>query len=109
MKNYPADGLDQEKICAFKDREVNARRWPDPLPETSLLPGMKVPPMFVVWQHEKPHMVTDHSSVGINDGIPQAAAKVKYDDMQYFGQMLHDACEVNPWRRIITLKSGYIP
>jgi hypothetical protein len=47
---------------------------------------MKVSPMFVVWQHEKPRVVTDHSGSGINDGIPQAEAKVKYDDMQSLGR-----------------------
>jgi hypothetical protein len=84
---------------------VKAGRWSDPLPEMSLLPGMKVSPMFVMWQHEKPRVVPDHSSSGINDGIPQAKAKVKYDDMRSFGQTLHDACEANPGRCIITFKS----
>jgi hypothetical protein len=58
-----------------------------------LLPGMKVSPMFVVWQHGKPHVVMDHSASGLNDGIPKDEAHVKYDDMRSFGWTLHDAKE----------------
>jgi hypothetical protein len=61
--------------------------------------------MFVVWQNEKPRVVTDHSRSGINDGIPQSEAKVKYDDMRTFGQNLHNARSANPGRRLVTFKS----
>jgi hypothetical protein len=37
--------------------------------------------MFVVWQNKKPCVITDHTHSGINDGILQLEAKVKYDDM----------------------------
>jgi hypothetical protein len=57
---------------------------------------MKISPMFVIWQNEKPRTVTDHSRSGINDGIPQSEAKVKYDDMWTFGQTLHNAQAANP-------------
>lgn len=86
--------VDLEQIRAFRDKEITAGRWSGALPD-SVLPGMKVSPMLVVWQHEKPHIVTDHSGSGINDNIPQAEAKVKYDDMHAFGQTLHDAHTVN--------------
>jgi hypothetical protein len=46
---------------------------------------------------------------GINDGIPQANAKVKYDDMCTFGQMLHDAWTANPGKHIVTFKSDIAP
>jgi hypothetical protein len=65
---------------------------------------MKVSPMFVVWQNKKLHVVTDHSRSGINDGIPQSEAKVKYDDMRTFGQNLHNARSSNPGRRLVTFK-----
>ena len=61
-----------------------------------LLPGMKISPMFMVWQNEKPCVVTDHSCLGINDGIPQSEAKVKYNDMRTFGQNLHNTHSANP-------------
>ena len=66
---------------------------------------MKVSPMFVVWQHGKSHIITDHSGSGINNNIPHAEAKVKYDDMHPFGQTLHDARTSNPGCHIITFKS----
>jgi hypothetical protein len=40
-------------------REVEAQRWSSPIP--ALLPGMKASPMFVAWQHEKPHVITSSS------------------------------------------------
>ena len=103
--NYASDPQDIEAICAFRDKEIAAGRWSASLDNTDLLPGMKISPMFVVWQNEKPRVVTDHSSSGINDGIPQADAKVKYDDMRTFGQTLHDARTTNPGKRLVTFKS----
>jgi len=49
---------------------------------------MKFSLMFVVWQNEKPPVVTDHKSSGLNDFIPRSEAHIKYDDMHPFGQTL---------------------
>lgn len=103
--NYPMDDADLKTVQEFRDREQAAGRWSDALPDTELLPGMKVSPMFVIWQQGKPRVVTDHSASGLNDGIPREEARVKYDDMRSFGQTLHDAKEANPHRRLITFKS----
>ena len=67
---------------------------------------MKISPMFVVWQHRKPRIVTDHKSSALNDGIPKAEGYVKYDDMHPFGQALCDARSSNPHHTLITFKSG---
>jgi hypothetical protein len=104
-ENYKMDDKDQDALRAFRNREMLADRWSGPLPDTELLPGMKVSPMFVVWQNEKPHVVTDHSASGLNNGIPRTEASVKYDDMRTFGQSLHDAKLGNPGRRMVTFKS----
>lgn len=61
--------------------------------------------MFVVWQDEKPHVVTDHTHSGINEGIPQSEAKVKYDDMRTFHQNLHNSCLSNLGQHLVTFKS----
>ena len=66
---------------------------------------MKVSPMFVVWQHEKPRVITDHAGSGLNEGIPKEEAHVQYDDMHSFSQALYDAIENNPLREIVTFKS----
>jgi hypothetical protein len=66
---------------------------------------MKTSPMFVAWQHGKPHVVMDHSALGLNDGIPKEEGSVKYDDMHSFGQVLHDAKENKPNRGLVTYKS----
>ena len=50
-------------------------------------------------------MVTDHSASGLNDGISKEEASVKYDDMHFFGQTLHDAKKNNPNHRLVTYKS----
>jgi hypothetical protein len=105
IPDYESNPEDAEAIRAFRDREIAAGRWSDSLESTDLLPGMKISPMFVVWQNEKPRVVTDHSRSGINDGIPQSEAKVKYDDMRTFGQNLHNARSANPGRRLVTFKS----
>ena len=56
-----------------------------------MLPGMKISPMFVAWQHEKPRVITDHSASEINVEILHQDARVHYDDMCDFGEALHDA------------------
>ena len=61
--------------------------------------------MFVVWQKEKPRVITDHKSSGLNDGIPKAEGHVRYDDMHDFGQALHKARVANPTRQIVLFKS----
>ena len=103
--NYASDDIDLAAIRAFRDKEVAAGRWSDALPDSELLPGMKVSPMFVVWQNQKPRVVTDHSGSGLNDGIPRSDARVRYDDMHPFGQALREARKDNPGRRIVTFKS----
>ena len=95
---------DIKQIHAFRDREITAGRWSESLPDSELLPGMKVSPMFIIWQHGKPHVITDHCGSGINDNIPQAEGKIKYNNMCTFGQTLHDACTANPSQHIITFK-----
>jgi hypothetical protein len=42
--------------------------------EQIALPDMKVSPMFVEWQHEKPRVITDHAATGLNEGIPKDEA-----------------------------------
>jgi hypothetical protein len=105
LPDYEADPEDAAAIQAFRDREISAGRWSNPLEDDKLLPGMKISPMFVVWQNEKPRVVTDHSRSGINDNIPRAEGKVRYDDMRTFGQTLHNARKGNPGKRLVTFKS----
>ncbi|KAM5540367.1 hypothetical protein V8D89_005825 [Ganoderma adspersum] len=88
--NYSMEDPDLDAVRAFRDREVGARRWSGPI-DPHLSPCMKTSPMFVVWQNEKARVVTDHSASGLNDGIPRSEAKVRYDDMHDFGQILFDA------------------
>ena len=104
-KNYSSDPEDVAQIRAFRDKEVGLERWSNALESSNLLPGMKVSPLFVIWQNSKPRVITDHSGSGINDGIPQVEGKVKYDDMRTFSQTLHYARKSNPGRKIITFKS----
>ncbi|KAJ7150094.1 hypothetical protein C8R43DRAFT_838613, partial [Mycena crocata] len=54
--------------------------------------------------HDKPRVVTDHASSGLNDGIPKEAGKVKYDDMRPFGQCMRDARMQNPGCRLVLYK-----
>ncbi|KIJ99243.1 hypothetical protein K443DRAFT_63230, partial [Laccaria amethystina LaAM-08-1] len=88
IDNYSTDEGDLDAIRNFRDKERSANRWSDELSNLELLPGMKMSPMFVVWQNSKARVVTDHSGSGINDGIPKSEAKVRYDDMHPFGQSL---------------------
>lgn len=57
---------------------------------------MKSSPMFVVWQKQKPRVITDHAGSGLNDGISRENCRVKYDDMHPFGQALREARQANP-------------
>lgn len=101
--NYPMDNNDLAVLRAFRDKEVGAGRWSHKIPE--LRRGMKISPMFVIWQNGKPRVVTDHSASGLNDGIPREESKVRYDDMRDFGQCLHDARNVNPSHPLTLYKS----
>jgi len=98
VKNFTDDETDLEAIRAFRDRELAAGRWSSPLPSSDLLPGMKSSPMFVAWQKNKPRIITDHSASGLNDGIPKAEGRVKYDDMHPFGQALYEWIKQNSCR-----------
>jgi hypothetical protein len=102
IDNQVGSTEDLHALRAFRDREIEAERWSTPIP--GLVPGMKVSPMFVAWQNEKPRVITDHARSHVNDGIPAAEAKVKYDDMRSFGGALHYAQLDNPGRRLILYK-----
>ncbi|OCH83580.1 hypothetical protein OBBRIDRAFT_702714, partial [Obba rivulosa] len=86
IDNYSSEPADLDSIRAFRDKEQDTGRWSPELSE--LLPGMKISPMFVVWRDDKARVVTDHSASGLNDGIPRAEAKVRYDNMHDFGDEL---------------------
>lgn len=104
-ENFATDPADLAAIRAYRDKEISASHWSGALPDTELLPGMRKSPMFVVWQKEKPRVITDHKSSGLNDGIPKAEGHVRYDDMHDFGQALHDARVAHPSRKIVSFKS----
>ncbi|KAF5381547.1 hypothetical protein D9615_005612 [Tricholomella constricta] len=104
-ENYAVEDCDLEAIRLFRDKELKAGRWSDALSDATLLPGMKMSPMFVVWQKGKGRVITDHSGSGINDGIPKEAGKVRYDDMHSFGSALRDARRLHPGKRFVTWKS----
>ena len=104
-ENYASEDIDLDAIRLFRDKELSADRWSKALPLSTLLPNMKFSPMFVVWQNEKPRVVTDHKSSRLNDSIPRSEAHVKYDDMHPFGQTLRQARAENPSRRLILFKS----
>ena len=103
--NFATLPEDLAAIRSFRDKELQADRWSSPLPISALLPGMKFSPMFVVWQHNKPRVVTDHSSSGLNSGIPKSEGHVSYDDMHSFGYALREARATHPQRNLITFKS----
>jgi hypothetical protein len=96
VNNFADDDLDLNAIRVFRDKELLAGRWSPALPTSKLLSGMKMSPMFVAWQKNKPRVITDHSASGINDGIPRDEAKVKYDDMHPFGQALYEWLQSYP-------------
>ena len=103
--NFASLPEDLAAIRSFRDKELQADRWTSPLPISTLLPGIKFSPMFVVWQHDKPRVVTDHSSSGLNNGIPRSEGHVLYDDMHSFGQALREARAAYPHHTLITFKS----
>lgn len=106
IENYVSEPDDFVALRAHRDQEVTAGRWSEALPQDFvLLPGMKVSPMFVVWQKGKPRVVMDHTSSGLNDNIPKAEGKVKYDDMHTFGQVLNDVLKEHPTEELILFKS----
>ena len=63
-QNYAVEDQDLTAIRAFRDKEIGLGRWSNSLPDTDLQSGMKISPMFVVWQHEKPRVITDHAGSG---------------------------------------------
>ena len=105
IQNYSTKEEDFQAIRAFRDDEIQARRWSDPLPNHNLLPGMKLSPIFVVWQKGKARIVNDHSASGLNDGIPRHEAKVRYDDMRTFGQAIFNAKKAHANESLLTWKS----
>ncbi|KAG7444092.1 uncharacterized protein BT62DRAFT_901108, partial [Guyanagaster necrorhizus] len=84
-KNYATDPQDINKIQAFHDYEIVARY------EFTLLQGMKVSSMFMVWQNRKSHIVMDHTFSGLNAGISASEAKVKYNNMHPFSETFYNA------------------
>ena len=64
---------------------------------------MKISPMFVAWQKNKPQVITDHSALG--DGIPKAEAQVKYGDMHSFGKTPYEWLQNNPHQQSVIFKS----
>jgi hypothetical protein len=96
ISNYSEDPKDLDAIRQFRDRELTAGRWSDEV--EGGIPGTKISPMFVVWQNNKPRVVTDHSASGLNDGIPRAEAKVSYDNLRTFGDCMNSARRDNPGR-----------
>ena len=105
MDNYSSEEPDLDAIRAFRDKECDARHWSSSLPFQHLLPGMKTSPMFVVWQNQKPRVITDHAGSGLNEGISVDDCRVKYDDMRPFGQALRQARQNNPGIDLILYKS----
>ncbi|KAM5534196.1 hypothetical protein V8D89_012103 [Ganoderma adspersum] len=102
--NYSMEDPDLDAVRVFCDREVGTWRWSAPI-DPHLAPCMKTSLMFVVWQNEKARVVTDHSASGLNDGIPHSEAKVRYDDMHNFGQILFDAHRRYPDHDLTLYKS----
>ena len=105
VHNYSSEEADVKAIRDFRDDEIHAGRWSDPLPSHTLLPGMKISPIFVVWQKGKARVVTDHTASGLNDCIPRSEAKVHYDDMRTFGQVIFNAKQAHPHETLVTWKS----
>jgi hypothetical protein len=105
MDNYSTDEPDLTAIQNFCDKECEARHWSSEVPFQHLLPGIKSSPMFVIWQKQKPQVITNHASSGLNNGIPKDQSKVKYDNMHSFGQALRYARQNDPAVDLILYKS----
>ena len=58
-ENYPMEDRDLVELQLFRDREQSLRRWSNEVEK--MLPGMKISPMFVIWQDEKPRVVTERT------------------------------------------------
>ena len=108
IQNYSTKEVDCQAIRDFQDDKIHAHKWSDPLPSNDLLPGMKVSPIFVVWQRGKARIITDHTASGLNDCIPQAEARVQYDDMRTFGQVIFNAKRAHPNETLVTWKSDVL-
>ncbi|KAJ3557902.1 hypothetical protein NM688_g1221 [Phlebia brevispora] len=103
VSNYSMDEPDLNALRTYRDEAIQLGRWSLPIP--LLLPYMKISPMFVVWQHGKARIVTDHTASGLNDGIPRDKAHVRYDNMQDFGQVMHDLRRAEPTTTFTLWKS----
>lgn len=101
--NYPMEESDLEALRAFRDKEIAAGQWSDGF--QSLLPGMHLSPIFVVWQKNKPRIVTDYSASHLNNDIPQEQARFRYDNMGDFGQALHNRRQSDPAATLTLYKS----
>ena len=107
LPNYSTEDKNLDVIWIFWNKKVELGHWSDVIPHhPTTLPGLKTSPMFVIWQHNKPQVITDHVGSGLNDGIPKDQACVQYDNMHTFSQVLHSAIQKNPDQKIITFKSN---
>ena len=68
------DEADLDVLRTFQDKEQSLGRWSQEVEE--MLPGMKISPMFIAWQHKKPRIITDHSASELNAEILREDAKV---------------------------------
>jgi hypothetical protein len=104
--NFSSEEPDLEAIRAYRDKELTGERWSTPI--SKLMPGMKISPMFVVWQQSdeiiKPRIITDQTASGLNDGIPREDAKVRYDDMRSFGHAMREARRLHPNTPLVLFK-----
>ncbi|KAF5335864.1 hypothetical protein D9758_016688 [Tetrapyrgos nigripes] len=107
MENYHMEEPDLNVVRAYRDKEVAEGRWSPTI--RSFEKGMKSSPMFVVWQgeqHAKGRVITDFTGSGINAGISQEEAHVKYDDMRSFGLALRQARLAHPGKELILFKDN---
>ncbi|KAJ7208694.1 hypothetical protein C8J57DRAFT_1046424, partial [Mycena rebaudengoi] len=87
--NFSSEEPDLAAIRTYRDKEISGGRWSQPI--SSVMPGMKISPLFVVWQGDevvKPRIITDQTASGLNAGIAREDAKVRYDDMHSFGHAM---------------------
>ena len=61
--------------------------------------------MFVLWQKPKPRVIIDHTASGLNEGILRSEARVRYNDMHPFRQILHHALQNANGRCLVVYKS----
>ena len=48
-ENFISEDRDFEALRAFRDKELSNDHWSPSLPHSTLLPGMKLSLMFVIW------------------------------------------------------------